>query len=113
MHKAKMDNRDEIIQKEVKLSQLKQQNQRLKEESKNLDERNTFLKKENDKYSADIEKLEEDIRQLIRRIDIDVLLKEVDIEELRLQAANNAQMNKAFRTMLNRFESIKGQNDII
>lgn len=89
MHKRKMDNRDEIIQKEVKLSQLKQQNLRLNEEEKTLDDRNVFLKKENERYALDSEKLEDEIKQLIKRIDTDILLKEIDIEELRLLATNN------------------------
>ncbi len=45
--------------------------------------------------------------QLIQRIDVNSLLKEVDMEELKLLATNTENMNMAFMNMLNRWESIR------
>ncbi len=42
----------------------------------------------------------------IQKIDINVLLKEIDIEDMRLLATNNKQMNQAFASLIAKWESI-------
>ena len=44
---------------------------------------------------------------LIKRIDVNALLKEVDMQELELMAQNTEQMNVNFLNMLNRWDIIK------
>lgn len=44
---------------------------------------------------------------MIQRIDLNTLLKEVDVEELKLLAVNNESMNMAFMNMINRWDVIK------
>ena len=39
--------------------------------------------------------------ELIQRVDVAALLKQVDLEEMNLLAQNNVNMNKAFASLLN------------
>ena len=62
---------------------------RQKEELKKLTDENTDLIKKNNGYEEENKKLEEEITQTIQKIDVNNLLKEVDIEDLKLIAQNN------------------------
>ena len=71
-------------------------------------------KKENDEYIKDNFKLEEDNTKLqkeitltIQKIDINSLLKEIDIEDMRLIAQNNKQMNSALNNLIGKWEQIQ------
>ena len=61
----------------------------------------------------DNEKLQNEIKELIRSIDVSTLLKEVDLTEMGLLAENNINMNNSFRGLLNAWEKIKNQDDMI
>jgi hypothetical protein len=51
--------------------------------------------------------MEAEIKDLIQRIDVSTLLKEIDVEEMRLQSNNNMMMNKLFKGLLNKWEDIQ------
>jgi len=106
-------NKEEIIKNQLKLSQLRSQKKRLTAESEVLKTENEQLKKENDKYEAENERLQKQIMILIQRIDVSTLLKEIDMEEMRHQAAQTINMNNAFRGLINKWESIQKQGDNI
>ena len=105
----KIANKDEIIQQQLKLSQLKKKKERLTEEKEVLTTANEKTIKENEKYEADNERMQSEIYQLIQRIDVSTLLKEIDMEEMRHLANQNANMNMAFQQLLNKWEVIKRQ----
>lgn len=96
MAKKRIDNRNQIIAQQILLSKLQKQNERLKEEKKTLDEKNITVVKENEKFTKDNAALSVDIMDLIKRIDVSTLLKEIDIEEIKLLARNNVEMQMAF-----------------
>ena len=51
--------------------------------------------------------------ELIQRIDVSTLLKEIDMEEMRHLATQNKTMNMAFQSMIGKWEAINRQsNDI-
>jgi len=78
-----------------------------------LDRDNTQVIKENEKYEIDNEKLNKKIVELIQRIDVSTLLKEIDMEEMRHLANQNIQTNQAFENLLWKWSQIKTQeNDI-
>jgi len=78
-----------------------------------LDRDNTQVIKENEKYEVDNEKLNKKIVELIQRIDVSTLLKEIDMEEMRHLANQNIQTNQAFENLLWKWSQIKTQeNDI-
>lgn len=109
MHERRTTNRDDIIKQRMRLSQLKKQRERLETEDEELDINNKETNKENEKLEADNERLETKIVELIQRIDVSTLLKEIDIEEMKQQASATINMNMAFQAMMNRFESIRTQ----
>ena len=85
--------------------------QTLEEKSKvevlTLLEENDFYKKKNDEFEAENEQLNKEIFAYIQKIDIKTLLKEVDIEDLRLLAQNNKMMTSALHQMLTKWETIQ------
>ena len=89
---------------------MKSQKKRLKEEDEELKAENVTTIKENEKYEADNERLQASIVELIQRIDISTLLKEIDMEEMRQLANQNINMNMAFTSLINKWESIKTQD---
>ena len=89
-------NKEDIIKHQLKLSQLKSQKKRLTAEDEELKTENAATIKENEKYEADNERLHGLIVELIQRIDISTLLKEIDMEEMRQLANQNINMNMAF-----------------
>ena len=97
----------------MRLSQLKSQKKRLTAESEELTAYNSNILKENDKYEADNEKLQVTIMELIQRIDVSTLLKEIDMEEMRHLANQNMTMNMAFQSLINKWEVIKRQESEI
>ena len=94
----------------MRLSQLKKQRERLEAEDEELDIKNKETNKENEKLEADNERLQVKIVELVQRIDVSTLLKEIDIEEMKQQANATINMNMAFLAMMNRFESIRTQS---
>jgi hypothetical protein len=99
-------NREEMIKLQIRYSQLMSQDERLKGEDKSLAEENAFYVKKNVEFELDNAKLNKEIQQTIMKIDINSLLKEVDIEDLKLQAQTNKMMNSALHQLLGKWESI-------
>ena len=86
-------NRENIIKQQLRLSQLKSQRKRLTAEQEELTTNNAQLVKENEKYEIDNERLNREIVEVIQRIDVATLLKEIDMEEMRHLANQNIQTN--------------------
>ena len=86
-------NREDIIKQQLRLSQLKSQRKRLTTEQADLTTNNAQLIKENEKFEVDNEKLNKEIVEVIQRIDVATLLKEIDMEEMRHLANQNIQTN--------------------
>jgi predicted RNase H-like nuclease (RuvC/YqgF family) len=82
------------------------QEEKVKAELKSFTEENDFYKKRNADFEADNAKLNKEISQTIQKIDINYLLKEVDIEDLKLLAQNNKMMTSALHNLLGKWESI-------
>ena len=91
---------------QIKYSQLQSTEEKLKGELKTFTDENDFYKKRNAEFEADNEKLNKEIAQTIQKIDINYLLKEVDIEDLRLLAVNNKMMTSALHNLLGKWETI-------
>lgn len=106
IEKKRLENREELLRMQVKLSQLTTANGRNKIELEKITLSNETLIKNNIVTDEKNTKLDKEIVNLIQRIDVNSLLKEVDIEELKLLATNTENMNMAFMNMLNRWQSI-------
>lgn len=108
---AETENRDNLIKLRVKNSQLESQDADLIEEEKQLLKENQELLEENKNAEEENAKLKKKITETIQRIDINNLLKEIDIEELQLLAKNNKSMNFAMENLITKWNFINGKND--
>ena len=109
MNGRRCANREDIIKQQLRLSQLKSQKKRLQEESEELTNSNAAVIKENEKIESENERLQKVIMELIQRIDVSTLLKEIDMEEMRHLATQNTTMNMAFQSLINKWEVINRQ----
>ena len=100
-------NRSEIINRQVELSQLTVLEERKVEEEKTLKENNDRLIKENDKYKLENAKLEKEIAATVQRIDINNLLKHIDLEDVKLQTNNNQKMTRMINQLVNKWEKLE------
>ena len=74
---------------------------------KRLKDENTVYIKKNKDYEEENNKLQEEITATIQKIDINNLLKEVDIEDMKLLAQNNKMMNMALHNLMEKWEKIQ------
>ena len=84
MRARRMKNREDVIRLQIKLSQLKTQNKRASEELSTVTTTNEKLDKTNEILVGQNEKLNSNIGLMVMRIDLNTLLKEIDIEEMKL-----------------------------
>ncbi len=94
---------------QIKFSQLMTLEDKSKVELENLVKENEFYIKKNAEFEAENEKLNHEILTHLQKIDINNLLKEIDIEDLRLVAQGNKAMNSVLHQMLNKWETIQKQ----
>jgi len=83
----------------------------LNEEYEMLTKHNDELKIDNKIAEDENLKLKEKIATTIQRIDINNLLKEIDIEELQLLAKNNKTMNFAMENLMTKWNFITGRRE--
>ena len=98
-------NREELIRQRVKDSQLDSQAVMLKIESEQLDKDNTNLLEDNAVIEAKNAKLDKQVKVILNKIEVNNLLKEIDIEELKLIAQNNKNMNTSLDKMMIKLNS--------
>ena len=106
-----MSNREDIVKQRVKNSQLESQTKMLDVESNQLTESNTKLLSNNELLEKENTDLKKKIALTIQKIDINNLLKDIDIEEMQLLAKNNKQMNFTLENMMTKWNCIVGVND--
>jgi hypothetical protein len=111
MKNRRLQNREDLIRTQIRNSQLLSNNARVNDEYEQLLAKNEALLKANDEVEVQNEKLNNEIIELVQRIDVNTLLKEVDLEELHLLANNNTQMNMGFMKLLTKWEAINSNND--
>ena len=75
-------------------------------------EQNTKVLKSNEDFDKKNKKLDAEILELIQRVEVAALLKQVDLEEMNLLAQNNISMNKAFGSLLNSWARIENKDDL-
>lgn len=86
VEKRRNENREELLRMQIKYSQLQTANAKHKEDLDRLTKANEDLIKNNTALDEKNTKLDTEIVLLIQRIDVNSLLKEVDMEELKLLA---------------------------
>ena len=76
------------------------------EELKKIHAENEEHIKKNGLYEKENADLNAQITATIQKIDINSLLKEIDIEDMRLLAQNNKNMNMALHNLISKWENI-------
>ena len=99
-------NREETIRLQIKLSNLKSANQRTGAELKNLSLSNDVTLKSNADLSAQNAALSDEIHNLVNRVALNDLLKEVQLDELALLAESNQSMTTTFKEVMQRWSHI-------
>ena len=77
----------------------------LKIESEQLEKDNTNLLEENKNMEEKNAKLDKQVKVILNKIEVNNLLKEIDIEELKLIAKNNKEMNTSLEKMMIKLNS--------
>lgn len=98
--------RQELVDKKLKLSMLQSAKDQLTAEGKVLADSNAKVITENKDLVVKNEKLAKEISLLLQRIDVSTLLKQVDLEEMRTLANNNSNMSMSFQGVLFQWDSI-------
>ena len=103
---TKARNREELIKLKVKKSQLESQHKQLTTDEASYKEKNDRLDAKNKELDKQNVKLKKDIQDAIQKIEINDLLKEIDVEEIQLLAKNNKSMNNAMTNLITKWNVI-------
>jgi GTP cyclohydrolase II len=68
---------------------------------------NVNLQRSNEEMDGENKKLKAEIDDLLARIDLNTILKDVDIEDLRLLAQNNSKVNTSIAGLINKWERLE------
>ena len=72
-------------------------------------EQNPKVLKSNEDFDKKNKKLDAEILELIQRVEVAALLKQVDLEEMNLLSQNNINMNRAFANLLSSWQRIENK----
>lgn len=98
--------RQEIIENENAIDNFESETARLVKESISYAKENQEILEENHRMEEEIESFKEKIKELNKRIELNAVLKDVDLDELRSIAYNNTMVNTSINTIMSKFESI-------
>ena len=90
----------------VKKSQLESQHKQLTTDEASYKEKNDRLDAKNKELDKQNVKLKKEIQDAIQKIEINDLLKEIDVEEIQLLAKNNKSMNNAMTNLITKWNVI-------
>ena len=90
----------------VRNSQLTSQDKMLEIEEKQLLDSNTKLTADNKKLEEENAALKKKIALTIQKIDINNLLKDIDVDELKIVAKNNKNMSSAITKLVTQWDFI-------
>lgn len=82
------------------------------EEDKELTRFNTEIKAANDKLEKENDSLAKEVSLIIRRIDVSTLLKQIDLEEMKVLANNNNTISQGFQQLLTDWNHILIDKDV-
>jgi hypothetical protein len=71
-----------------------------------LIQENEKLKKENEELEQNIEKRKIDIEQIQQKIELNAMLKDIDINELKILSQNNARVNNNINDLLSKWDKV-------
>ena len=72
----------------------------------NVVQENEFLRKENDKLELEIKTIIKKIEEIQQKIELNNILKDVDINELKMLTQNNSIVNNSINVLMNKWEKV-------
>lgn len=99
-------NREDLVKLNVRNSQLISQDKMLEVEEKQLLDGNNKLLDANKQLEEENAALKKKIAFTIQKIDINNLLKDIDIDELKIVANNNKNMSSAITNLITKWDFI-------
>lgn len=72
----------------------------------NVAQENDYLRKENDRLEVDIKSALRKIEEIQQKIELNNILKDVDLNELKMLSQNNALVNNSINSLLNKWERV-------
>ena len=72
----------------------------------NVAQENEYLRKENDKLEIDIKTTIKKIEEIQQKIELNNILKDVDLNELKMVTQNNALVNNSINALMNKWERV-------
>ena len=100
-------NKDERIRLRNRKVELQILKERLTEETTKLEGEIEEYVKRNDELEKDNEKQKEAISAFLQRIEINTLLKDVDVDDLRLLAQNNTMVNQSIHGLITKWSNLE------
>ena len=99
--------RAELIQLQNKKAILTSTSDRLDKELERVEKESGDHDKANAELEEENAKLQQEIENHIQRVKINTLLKEVDVEDLKLQMHNNNMVNQSLIHLVQKWESLE------
>ena len=100
------NNEDEKIRLKNLEDVLSSKKERLTKEVADFDTENNDYKAKNEELEAENAELERKIKIMIQKIDVNNLLKEVNVDDLVLATKNNKQVNALLMSMINKWQNV-------
>lgn len=102
---------NEEIQKLVNdIEMCKSDAQRMAAERAGLEKENEALLARSAKLEADIQQADNMIKEQAQRMQLNELLKDVDLDELKMLAQNNATVNASISGLISKWNALEGQH---
>ena len=84
--------------------------EKLRHELDKISKENSELFSDNEKISKNIPELKERIENLTQKIQLNEILKEVDLDELKMLKQNNMTVNSAITNLVSRWEALEAKS---
>jgi chromosome segregation ATPase len=84
--------------------------EKLRKELADYNKENQQLLNENEKISKNIPELKQTIEDLRQKIQLNEILKEIDLDELKMLKQNNITVNNSIANLISRWESLEANS---
>ena len=83
--------------------------EKLRRDQQVLDKESSQFHAENEKIAKTVPELKERIESLRQKIQLNEMLKEVDLDEIKMLKQNNMSVNSAIANLITRWETLEGK----
>jgi len=110
INRNNQEQRNEIREETRNIGILTVDLEKLKKELADYNKENQLLLNENEKISENIPELKQRIEDLRQKIQLNEILKEIDLDELKMLRQNNIAVNDSIANLISRWESLEANS---